>query len=368
MNRRQFLSAGASLAAFGGIYATGGYLSLPDSNSTNTLLVSAAQHKNGEHYVIAVSPTGDVISQTLLPKRAHDTLALVNKKNHVLVFARRPDTFALEINVLTGNVTHSFTSEEGRHFYGHGALSGDGHLLFTTENDYKSGRGIIVVRDTQNYQVIGEMDSGGVGPHQLKVMPNGKQLVVANGGILTHPDWPRMKLNIDTMAPNLAYIDIQSGAVINTFTPPNHQQSIRHIDVNEHGIVIAGIQFQGDKRNQLPLIYIHNGEDALQPMQAPEAVWHSMRQYTASVIVNGNEAYVSCPKGDMITHWSIDTKTLLAKKTLNDVAGIAQGAGLSRGPTFSSGLGKLVSLAPNTEIKVSQFKFDNHMISLSLYS
>jgi hypothetical protein len=305
MRRRQFLLASAYFAALGSIGAITGHLMAPKRGNTKNLIVSAAKHKNGQ--------------------RAHDTLALTNKANHVVVFARRPDNFAIEVNVLSGEITRTFQSQKGRHFYGHGALSQDGLFLFTTENDFETNRGLIVVRDTQNYQVVGEFNSGGIGPHQIKVMPDGNQLVVANGGIQTHPEFPRMKLNIDTMAPNLAYLDIDSGMIIDTFISPHHQQSIRHIDVNDEGTVLVGIQFQGDKNQTVPLVYSHSGQDQLQVMHTSNTVWDSMRHYTASAFVSGNSAYLTCPRGDMITHWDLLTHTLIAQHTLKDVAGAAQG-------------------------------------------
>ena len=41
---------------------------------------------------------------------------------------------------------------------------------------------------------IGELASFGVGPHEVVLMPDGATLVVANGGIRTHPDRDRAKL------------------------------------------------------------------------------------------------------------------------------------------------------------------------------
>ena len=42
---------------------------------------------------------------------------------------------------------------------------------------------------------------------------DGETLVVANGGIATHPDLPRVKLNLPTMAPSLCFVDRRSGAL-----------------------------------------------------------------------------------------------------------------------------------------------------------
>ena len=77
----------------------------------------------------------------------------------------------------------------GRHFYGHGCLSADKSVLFTTENDYDAVKGVIGIRDAKDFQSVGEYSSYGIGPHDIHLMPDGKTLVVANGGIQTHPDF-----------------------------------------------------------------------------------------------------------------------------------------------------------------------------------
>ena len=43
---------------------------------------------------------------------------------------------------------------------------------------------------------VGEFPTHGVGPHELLLLGDGRTLAVANGGIETHPDFGRAKLNI----------------------------------------------------------------------------------------------------------------------------------------------------------------------------
>ena len=49
----------------------------------------------------------------------------------------------------------------------------------------------------------GESPSHGVGPHEVTVLADGRTLVVANGGIVTHADAPGVKLDRDRMRPTL---------------------------------------------------------------------------------------------------------------------------------------------------------------------
>ena len=77
---------------------------------------------------------------------------------------------------------------------------------------------MIGIRDAEDgYRQIGEFASQGIGPHELVLMPDGGTLAVANGGIRTHPDNDRAMLNLDTMQPSLAYLDLASGRLRDAF-------------------------------------------------------------------------------------------------------------------------------------------------------
>ena len=50
------------------------------------------------------------------------------------------------------------------------------------------------------FRRIGEFDNHGIGTHDISVSDDGRMLVIANGGIETHPDFGRTKLNLDPYA------------------------------------------------------------------------------------------------------------------------------------------------------------------------
>ena len=62
------------------------------------------------------------------------------------------------------------------------------------------------------YHRLDEFSSGGIGPHEILRLPSGN-LAVANGGIRTHPETGRKKLNLDTMRPNLTVLSPTGGVV-----------------------------------------------------------------------------------------------------------------------------------------------------------
>ena len=89
-----------------------------------------------------------------------------------------------------------------RHLYGHGCFSADGTVLSTTGNDTTPLEGRITIWDpADGHARVGDIASGGIGSHEIVRLPETGTLVVANGGIATHPDSGRAPLNLPTMRP-----------------------------------------------------------------------------------------------------------------------------------------------------------------------
>ncbi len=364
LTRRQFLIAAAATSSAAAI----GYI--PFAQSEKQWLVSACTNKHNEHFVAAFDLNGQIISQIKLPARGHDAIAIPNKPGHALVFARRPGTFVLEIDFINGVITHEISAQSHSHFYGHGIISEKHNVLLTSENDFASGNGLIVVRDTQTYQVLEQYYSGGIGPHQLKLMPNGNSIVIANGGIQTHPEQPRKKLNIDTMASNLAYLNINSGKVEGAYSLDNHKLSIRHLSVSKQGKVIAGLQYQGAKTDLVPLAISHHGEGSLTYLSASEHIWRQMNQYTASVCIDDklDISAISCPRADLITYWSLKNDEYLSSEKFSDGAGLTYidkiYATSGKGHFITSKLARSSQNGDSNSVKSSSFsglKWDNHL-------
>ncbi len=364
-DRRLFLLSGMGLAAASLLPAGCGAL------LKQQWLVSTSSDAQGNYLAVALDPNGKLISRVALPARGHESLALPHKPGHALVFARRPDRYLLEIDFSTGQVVRQVHSQPDSHFYGHGTWSPDGKYLFSAENNFHQQRGMIVVRDGLTYQELDRFDSGGIGPHEIKMMPDAKHLVIANGGIATHPDFHRIKLNLKDMQPNLAYLDISNGQIAATYKPPHHQQSLRHLDVSDTGEVVVGVQFEGNKQQVMPLIYRHNGSEQLKPMRASEALWRQLNYYTASVLIEQGKVAVSSPRGDLVTIWDLESQELIGKLEVGDAAGLAF---FQEKMVLSSGQGDVKYLSPAllsqqfVTQKLPNVRFDNHMTSIAAVS
>ena len=364
VTRRRFLAATAATCA------AGAFAFVSSRKTDQYWLVSAATDNNNQHFVSAIDLQGNEISRISLPARGHDAIDVAGKPGRAIVFARRPGLFAFEVDFISGRIVHQIAPEKGYHFYGHGVLSKKNNSLLTSENHYGTGNGYIVERDLSNYQIINRYRSGGIGPHQIALMSDDKTLVIANGGIKTHPEQPRKKLNLDSMKPNLSYLDLGSGKIIEQHQLNNPQLSIRHLAVSAQDKVIAGLQYQGTKTDLVPLAISHVQGGPLKYLKAPNHQWRSMSQYTASVCVDNNNALVaiSCPLADMITYWSLHNDGFLGTDRLSDGAGLAYTDKLFA----SSGKGQITELAKgNTYSSKLVFSFDklrwdNHMLAMKI--
>lgn len=353
--RRQFL---------GGLLAAGLIPKPTWADAGSPVLLSAAARPDGRYVLCGIGSDLNNRFELPLPARGHAAAAHPIRPEAV-AFARRPGTFAIVIDCVNGAQKAVLNSPEGRHFYGHGAFSSDGSLLFTTENDYETGQGRIGVWDAQQgYTRVDEWASGGVGPHDIKRLPNSDILVVANGGIDTHPNTGRTKLNIPTMAPNLTYLS--NGIQIETVAlPPElHKNSIRHLAVSPQRQVAFGMQWQGDDLVD-SLVGIHQMGTDITLMAAPTDQVRDMQGYIGSIAIapDGETIAATSPRGGLVQFFDVASARLTQSLALTDVCGVAVLDGVL---TVSAGTGDLwqVDRGVPQVTQRTKLQWDNHLVSV----
>lgn len=364
MQRRDFLKLTAATLALG----PARLIAAPGK----PLLLSCRANRGDQFYLSAVTAEGQLHFDIPLPARGHG-ISVHPDQTSCVVFARRPGDFMLAINLGDGQVTHRVKATTGRCYYGHGAYDSAGRLLYVTENDFEAGRGVIGIYDAADgYRRLGEVPSHGVGPHELVMLNDGRTLAVANGGIRTHPDMGRAKLNLPDMDPNLSYVESNSGALLGQYRPPAqwHQLSIRHLDATADNTVCVGMQYQGPKSHRPPLVALHRGDDQLQLVTAPDAIQTRMKNYCGSVTCNnGSSAFaISSPRGGIVTRWSADDGRYLGHAEVFDGCGIAAGNGpddvlVSDGRGAIQRLSQLDQLSAFADLGPRGVRWDNHMVT-----
>ncbi len=352
-DRRQFIA---------GLLATGLAPAPTWADAGSPSYLSAAALSDGTYALCGIDDALNVTFRLPLPARGHAAAAHPVRPEAV-AFARRPGTFAVVIDCRTGAQMAMLDAPNGRHFSGHGTFSSDGDLLFTTENDYEAGRGVIGVWDvTAGYSRVAEWDSGGIGPHDIQRLPTSDILVVANGGIDTHPDTGRTKLNIPTMRSYLSYI--ADGQIIESAELPAHmhKNSIRHLAVSDQGQVAFGMQWQGNGVAET-LVGIHSlGEDPVL-MRADSNQMRDMHGYVGSIAFSADRRIiaVTSPRGGMIQQYDVTKAQITAEQSIPDVCGIA---GKTDGFMATSGNGEITQLQHdgNHRSAVAAMRWDNHLV------
>ncbi len=348
----------------GGLLATG-LAPVPTwADAGSPAYLSAAMRPDGSYVLCGVGATLDVVFEIALPARGHAAAGHPSRPEAV-AFARRPGTFAIVIDCLTGTTKAMLHAPAGRHFYGHGAYSADGHWLFTTENDYENGRGRVGVWDVAaGYERADEFDSGGIGPHDIKRLPDTDTLVVANGGIDTHPDSGRTKLNIPTMRPNLAYLE--RGHVVEIASLPSqmHKNSIRHLAVASKGDVAFGMQWQGEGV-PAALLGVHRQGGAMVLIETPAQELRTLAGYIGSIAFSEDATTigVTSPRGGLVQLYDRDLNALRRSFVVEDVCGIAP---RPDGFTVTSGTGALGGIVAQSIDKrtATSLVWDNHLVAV----
>ena len=230
-----------------------------------------------------------------LPDRGHD-ITLKPDGSEWVTFARRPGRFGVAIP-MDARPPVWFATRPNRHFFGHGAFSADGRLLYSTENDYDGARGVIGVRDaTDSYKQLGEFSAHGVEPHDIQLLADGRTMVIANGGIRTRPE-SADELNIPDMQPSLVYVDVETGDLLEEqrLAPGLHQISIRHLAIAARDTIAFGCQYRGPEEDAPPLVGFHRRGEPLAVVSAPGETQFGMKTYSASVPADAGGAIVAAP-------------------------------------------------------------------------
>ena len=329
--------------------------------------VSAARKPDQTYALIGLTNEAKIAFDLPLPARGHAAAAHPHRSEAVM-FARRPGIYALVINCVSGVPIVQLDAPPGRHFYGHCAFSGDGTLLFTTENDFDRAVGIVGIWDaTKGYTRIGEFHSGGVGPHDIRVMPDGVSLVVANGGIETHPETGRAKLNLPTMRPNLATLGLDGAPLALTELDETlHKNSIRHLATGLDGSVAFAMQWQGDAFEHPPLIGLRRPDSSVVLLEADLASQQRMQGYAGSIAMDdtGRVATTS-PRGGLCQVFDTASGELTTSVALTDVCGVALS---DTGFAVTTGQGFVSLDVGLTDQALSRFdlQWDNHLIDIRI--
>ncbi|MBP2300966.1 DUF1513 domain-containing protein [Azospirillum picis] len=331
----------------------------------NAYATAAEKGREPGFGVAALDGSGTPLFTTATPGRAHAIVPRPGKPEAV-VFARRPGRWFQTLSLEDGAAGPVVRAPDDRRFTGHGDYSADGRLLYVAEDDVPREEGAIGIYDaTDGYRRLGAMPTHGLGPHELVLMRDGTTLAVANGGVITHPDTGRAKLNLDSMDSSLTYVEAATGKLLDKVRLPEEHANlgIRHIALLDDGGVAFGVQDERPIGMLQPLTGAHRpGSGAVRLFEAPEEVLSRMQGYIGSVASDGTTVAASSPMGGVIGLWDAAGGAWLGSTALPDGCGLAPNG---EGYLATSGLGVIepvsASAAAGRERRAPEYRWDNHL-------
>ncbi len=334
---------------------------LPDSLSA----LGAVRLPDGGYALSAVNHQAETVWTTPVAARCHGGCTTPSGSD-VVLFERRPGWSFHVLNSVTGEIRLSRAPEPGEHLYGHGVFSPDGRFLYATASHYESGQGRIAIFDAQqDYRRTDTWELEGIGPHQLELSPDGTQLIVALGGIRTHPDYDRVKLNLNETDPALLFIDRLTGQELSRHRPSDSQLSCRHLAVSNNSVTYVACQYQGPEWQQPPLIGRHqNGHWS--EITLPAALQPRLNNYLASIAVQpaSEVVVVTAPRGGLVVVLDGRSGRVIRDIDLYDAAGAKPTD--DGGFLVSSGTGEWLWLDSSADFAIgargtSTWAWDNHL-------
>jgi len=315
ITRRDFILGTAGLVLTG----CSDYASSSTSNqNTQNLILGGGTYLDPNtlkaKYVISVvnlkSRTRSLTDMSFMPHGIHRNPADTNR---LVIFEKRGPG-ACEYDLNSREVVRSIPVTAGRYFYGHGAYSMDGSLIYSTETLLQTGDGVIAIRDAKTLEIVGEFPSYGKEPHECKLINNGQTMVVTNGGG-----------NIQGDAPCVTYIDIASKQLLEKVELSNARLNTGHASVNDNGsLVVVSAPRSGLGKQHLGGVSIRPHGESMKTAASPDVITKRMQGEALSVAINPKEkiAAVTHPDGNMVTIWSLQSRQLLKVINLEQPRGV----------------------------------------------
>lgn len=312
--------------------------------------------------VAAFDGAGRVLFSCPLPGRAHGVTPHPDG-THAVVMARRPGRWFALLDLTSGTLRgQAVALPSDRRGTGHGVFNAAGDLFYMAEDDTGRERGALALLDPRrNYARMGEIAGVGVGPHEVLALDGGRVLAVADGGVLTHPETGRVKLNLDDMDPALHYVDTATGKVTETLRLPADYSNlgIRHIAATADGAVVFGMQDERPTGEVQPLVGVHRPGEPLRLLDAPAEAWRRLAGYVGSVAVTGGRIFASSPRGGAVAVWDGATGGFPAIRDLSDGCGLA--ADPAGGAAATSGFGRIIGGDGREIARTPGYRWDNHL-------
>ncbi len=275
-----------------------------------------------QHFVLAMvnldaeSPQAETFPLTFL---GHGISFDPRNRFRAAVFEKKGPGACL-VDLQARQVVQPITSPSSRRFYGHGAYSADGGLLYATESLIEDDfAGVLSVRDAVSLQELGLIPTHGVSPHDCLFIDEGKTLVVSNGGgPLDGGD-----------APCVCYVELASGKLLDKVVLDSVRHNTGHIALSARGdlaVISAPRDGLPNPNEQLGAVSLRPVGGEITTVKRPGTVVQRMLGETLSLtILEKSQTVVTTnPLGNLVSMWHLIDATFVGKIELPGPRGVCQ--------------------------------------------
>jgi hypothetical protein len=245
----------------------------------------------------------------------HSVVGNPARPRRVVLVGQRPGTRSCEIDVEDGTVTRVFDSAADRYFYGHGAYAEDGSLFYATENEVKTGAGLVTVRDAATFAVLGELPTHGVDPHEMRALGDGTTWVICNGGV-TKGSVPAER------RPSLCYVEVGSGKLLSRVALGRSDLSIRHLAVTSRNDVAVALRADDEEKPSTAVALRWRGGPLTEVTGPPEVTRHDALALSVAIHEGTHVAGFTHPEDGLVTFWDMREQRFLRSLAVPQAQGI----------------------------------------------
>lgn len=268
------------------------------------------------HFVLSIVDLENEITETAdIHFLAHGIHVDPSQSNRLAIFEKRGIN-ACEFDLDKRKMSRVISCKPGRHFYGHGAYSADGGLLYSTETQLDTLQGMIAVRDGKDMSYVGEFPTFGIEPHECHLIDSGRTMVVTNGGGKSGEEQP-----------SVTYIDIKTQALIERVTLSHEQLNTGHVAISKNGdLVVVSAPRKGLNPTMPGGVSIRPRGEIIQSRTEPVNVTQRMSGEALSVAIDADSqiAAVTHPDGNLLSFWSTEDARLLKTIELRSPRGVTK--------------------------------------------
>ena len=245
----------------------------------------------------------------------HGIIIDPNNNQRLMLFEKK-GLGACEVDLQAGKMTRTLQPKQGCHFYGHGAFSNDGKLLYATETYLDSHQGTITVRDAKDLKLLGEFPTHGANPHDCHLFDNGKQMAITNAGGNFGGN----------QIPAVTYVDTSTGQLLEKIELGHQRINTGHLLLTSKlDLLVVSAPRDGLPKTDPGGVSIRSAGHTMQTMTTPTTITNQMLGESLSVAVHEPTGTVAVtnPDANLITFWNLAKQKLISSMTIEKPRGVA---------------------------------------------